>query len=87
MPVSTTQSWYTAAISAHEYFVEFSSMQSVCLLLLAAYYSYFIQMNVFVNACDVIHNVYLMQSEYIHASREWERERASYREQIDQLHV
>ena len=39
------------------------------------------------NAYDVIHNVYLMQSEYIHASREWERERAFYHEQIDQLHV
>ena len=35
----------------------------------------------------MIYDVYLMQSEYIHASREWERERASYREQIDQLHV
>ena len=28
-----------------------------------------------------------MQSEYIHASHEWEREQASYREQIDQLHM
>ena len=40
-------------------------------------------MNAFMNEYDVIHDVYLMQSEYIHTSREWERERASYREQID----
>ena len=51
--VSTTQSWYTAAISVQEYFVEFTSTQSVCLLLLVAYYSYFMQMNVLMNACDL----------------------------------
>ena len=51
--VSTAQSWYTAAISAHKYFVDFTSAYSIRPFLLATYCSYFIQMNVFMNACDL----------------------------------
>ena len=53
VPISTTQSWYTTVISAHEYFVEFTGTQSVRHLLLAVYCSYFMQMNVFMNAYDL----------------------------------
>ena len=60
MPVSTAQSWYTAVISAHEYFVEFTGTQSVRHLLLAVYCSYFMQMNVFMNACDYRVNTLLL---------------------------
>ena len=42
-----------AAISVHEYFMEFTSAQSVRPLLLAGYCSCFMQMNVFMNACDL----------------------------------
>ena len=54
MPISTAQSWYTTMISVHEYFMEFTSAQSVHPLLLAVYCSYFMQMNVFMNAYDFI---------------------------------
>ena len=53
VPVYTTQSWYTTAISTHEYFMEFTNAQSVYLLLLAAYYSCFMLINLFMNACDL----------------------------------
>ena len=35
----------------------------------------------------VIYDVYLMHSEYIHASREWERERASLNECLHQMEL
>ena len=35
----------------------------------------------------VIYDVYLMQSEYIHASHEWERERASLNELLYQMEL
>ena len=53
MPVSIAQSWYTATVNAHEYFIEFTGTQSVRLLLLAAYYSCLVQMNIFLNAYDL----------------------------------
>ena len=36
-------------------------------------------------AWDVICDIYLMQSEYVHDSREWKRERASLNARIQQL--
>ena len=36
-------------------------------------------------AWDMIYDVYLMQSEYIHDSHEWERKRASLNARIQQL--
>ena len=39
--VSIAQSWYTIAINVHEYFMEFTSAQSIRPLLLAAYCSCF----------------------------------------------
>ena len=47
VPVSIPQSWYTTAISAYEYFVEFTSTQSIRPLLLTIYCTYFMEMHVF----------------------------------------
>ena len=81
MPVSSARTWYTAMVSAQEYFMEFTSAQNVLSSLFALF-----NVPVYANACMyecMRHNMQcLMQSEYVVASHGWESERMSMSERI-----
>ena len=57
VPVSSAWTWYTAMVSAQEYFMEFTSAQNVSSSLFAYLMYLFMQMYACMNVWDIMCNV------------------------------